>query len=561
MSAPANPAATPGPVAEAGAPSAARPPIPAAARSAGSRLGNVRHDLHNPLNDILGFSQLLQEEARAQEQAGLIPEFDAIHQAAGRLLKQINHTLDLEHLKANPGALDQLRQTASALLSQILATTESLSAKCALLAERTFGDDVARIAASTRNLMELMPAVLALVKPADLTAVAPPESAAERDTELTPAPSAQRKPTAGPTPLPPVGGSAGLGTTGAGSLLVVEDSEANRVLLTRRLRRQGYDVWAVENGRQALELLRARPFELALLDLVMPEMDGYQVLDAIKSDPHLRDLPVIMISGLDELESLVRCIQRGAEDYLPKPFDPVLLGARIGAALEKKRLRDQEQVYLRQLQEEQEKSERLLLNILPKLVAERMKQGQRTIADYFDEVTVLFADLVGFTALTLATPANQVVRLLNEVFSAFDLLADKHGLEKIKTSGDSYMAVSGLPIPRSDHAETVATFALDLQEELARCNHAFGTSLCMRVGINTGPVIAGVIGRNKFIYDLWGDTVNTASRMESHAKPGMIQVSPSTHARLQGKFELRERGPIEVKGKGTMTTYFLIARR
>lgn len=559
MSSAFEPAVTLGHAAEAGAPAAARPPMPAAARSAGSRLGKVRHDLHNPLNDILGFSELLQEEARAKQEGGLLPELEAIHQAAGRLLRQINHTLNLEHLKVNPGALDQLQQTGDSLLNQILAVIESLSAKCALLADRTFGEDLARIAASTRSLMQLMPALLPLVTPAELAAAAGLESAAEGETEFVRPPSAPGGPTASPTAPSAIGVSAGL--KGAGSLLVVEDNEANRVLLTRRLQRQGYEVWAAENGRQALELLRTRPFELVLLDLVMPELDGYEVLDAIKSDPNLRDLPVIMISGLDEIESLARCIQRGAEDYLSKPFDPVLLGARIGAALEKKRLRDQEQVYLRQLQEEQEKSERLLLNILPKPVAERMKQGQRTIADGFDEVTVLFADLVGFTALTLATPADQVVHLLNEVFSAFDLLADQHGLEKVKTSGDSYMAVSGLPTPRSDHAEAVAAFALDLEDELVRFNQAYGTALRMRVGINTGPVIAGVIGRNKFIYDLWGDTVNTASRMESHALPGMIQVSPSTYARLQGKFALRERGPVEIKGKGTMTTYFLLGRK
>ena len=185
-----------------------------------------------------------------------------------------------------------------------------------------------------------------------------------------------------------------------GSVLVVDDNEVNRDLLARRLQRQGHVVTVAEDGLQALEMLRRDPFDLVLLDIMMPQMNGYQVLENLKADEKLRHIPVIMISAVDDIDSVVRCIELGAEDYLSKPFNPVLLRARISACLEKKRLRDKEQAYLLELGLEKEKSERLLLNILPKAIAQRLKHGESTIADSFAEVTVMFADLVGFTKLS-----------------------------------------------------------------------------------------------------------------------------------------------------------------
>ncbi|RMF68775.1 MAG: adenylate cyclase [Cyanobacteria bacterium J069] len=212
------------------------------------------------------------------------------------------------------------------------------------------------------------------------------------------------------------------------------------------------------------------------------------------------------------------------------------------------------------LEAEQEKSERLLLNILPESVARQLKQDQRTIAEHFPEVTVLFADIVGFTELSAGVPPEDMVRLLNQVFSTFDHLAERHGLEKIKTIGDSYMVVGGLPVERADHLEAIANMALDMQRAIAQFQTPRQTPFNMRIGINTGPVVAGVIGVKKFIYDLWGDTVNTASRMESQGLPGMIQVTDAVYTRLQGRYEFKERGTIYVKGKGQMQTYLLLRR-
>ncbi len=211
-----------------------------------------------------------------------------------------------------------------------------------------------------------------------------------------------------------------------------------------------------------------------------------------------------------------------------------------------------------QLDQERRKSEQLLLNILPPPIATRLKAGQRDIADGFADATVLFADLVEFTQLAERLPPNDLVQLLNVVFSAFDQLTERFGLEKIKTIGDAYMVVGGLPMERSDHAEAIAELALAMQREVKRLRAETGEALELRIGINTGPVTAGVIGTKKFIYDLWGDTVNLASRMESHGIAGAIQVSAATYERLRSQYRFSPRRDVAVKGKGLMTTYVLV---
>ena len=213
------------------------------------------------------------------------------------------------------------------------------------------------------------------------------------------------------------------------------------------------------------------------------------------------------------------------------------------------------------LRTEQEKSERLLLNILPEMIADRLKQGQINIADGFAEVTVLFADIVGFTEISSRTSPEELVELLNKIFSAFDRLSEKYGLEKIKTIGDNYMVAGGLPLPCTNHAESIAEMALEMQQEIMKFRDECGEPITIRIGINTGPVVAGVIGTKKFIYDLWGDAVNTASRMESQGLPGKIQVSRSTYELLCDRYVLEKRGKINVKGKGAMTTYLLVGRK
>jgi adenylate cyclase len=207
------------------------------------------------------------------------------------------------------------------------------------------------------------------------------------------------------------------------------------------------------------------------------------------------------------------------------------------------------------------RSEGLLLNVLPKSIAERLKRNPGVIAEAHDDVTVLFADVVDFTPFTERTPPARVVGVLDEIFSAFDALAVRHGAEKIKTIGDAYMVATGLPDPRTDHAEAMAAMALDMRDEFARVCKPLEVELAVRIGMDSGSVVAGVIGRNKFIYDLWGDTVNTASRLESHGLPGAIQVSEAVYRRLGDRYEFEDRGEIEIKGKARRRAYLLLGVR
>jgi class 3 adenylate cyclase len=352
-------------------------------------------------------------------------------------------------------------------------------------------------------------------------------------------------------------------------VLVVDDSRTLRRILVRELNTLGLtNIIEAGDGIEAVEVVKSKTVDLMLLDMEMPELDGLGVLQALKSDEAYKQLPIIVISGADQFDKTIKCIEIGAEDYLPKPFDPILLRARIFSSLEKKRLRDLDQKHLEMLNKEKEllefeqmKTEKLMLNILPKPIAERLKKGEKNISGSYPEVTILFSDLVGFTKMSSQKSAADLVKLLNDLFSRFDKRAENLGLEKIKTIGDAYMAVGGLPIPRSDHAEIAADMALGMFEDLAAFNAENNAELNMRIGLNSGPVVAGVIGFTKFSYDLWGNTVNTASRMESTSLPGRIQISPATQEALHDRFVLEERELIECKGLGQIMTHFLNGRK
>ncbi|HML08045.1 MAG TPA: adenylate/guanylate cyclase domain-containing protein [Xanthobacteraceae bacterium] len=344
------------------------------------------------------------------------------------------------------------------------------------------------------------------------------------------------------------------------AILVVDDNAANRDVLARRLGREGHRVVTATNGATALDLAAQQDFDVILLDLIMPEMSGFEVLRRLKADERTSQIPVIVISALDEVDSVVRCIEAGAEDYLTKPFNPILLRARVGASLEKKWLHDREKKFIAELEEEKQRSETLLLNILPQQIVARMRNGETVIADRVMEATILFCDLVGFTTLSQELPAERVIDFLGKIFAAFDRLAAEHGVEKIKTIGDAYMVAAGIPEAQPDHALRVATLAPRMLDAVGDIAEATGLELQARIGVHTGPIVAGVIGTHKFAYDIWGDTVNTASRMESHSLPGRIQVSAATRAMLGDRFNFEPRGSIALKGKGSMETFFLSAR-
>ncbi|MGK7926038.1 MAG: adenylate/guanylate cyclase domain-containing protein [Spirulina sp.] len=524
------------------------------------------------------------------------------------------------------------------------------------------------------------------------------------------------------------------------NLLLVDDTPANLRLLSTMLNGKGYKVRSVMNGPMAIKAAQAKPPDLVLLDINMPQMNGYEVCQHLKEHEKTRDIPVIFLSALDDVLDKVKAFQVGGVDYITKPFHleevlirvqnhialkdakneiarksevleafsnnlkalhrldttdyqdfttrfddylatgckilgfptgiisriednvyqiqalrspwdfferdrefalsetycletvksratiaydnvdlipeltehpcyrvfqlksylgtPIwvngeiygtlnfssqdirvqkfevqekeiieLMAQSLGKAIAADQIESQRQMAVKALKVEKQKSENLLLNILPQKIAKRLKNAPESIAEQFDEATILFADIVGFTQLSTLVKPLELVRFLNEIFSAFDGLALELGVEKIKTVGDAYMLAGGLPVLREDHVEAIADAALAMQRTiqkfqlcLTELEGKHDRQFQIRIGIHTGSVVAGVLGTSKFSYDLWGDTVNVASRMESTGEPGKIQVTEIIYEKLKDRYLFEKRGLVEIKGKGKMITYWLLGK-
>jgi adenylate cyclase len=344
-------------------------------------------------------------------------------------------------------------------------------------------------------------------------------------------------------------------------ILIVDDNEDNRYTLQLLLETDGHErIASAASGTEAIALIEKEKFSLVLLDLMMPDLNGDEVLKLIKGDPDKRDIPVVMISADTDAEKVSQCIELGADDYLPKPFNPSILRARIGAALRRHSLRALENEYIGKIENEKRHSENLLRNILPAEIATRLRNGESNIADHFDDATVIFADVVGFGKITARMKAFEIVACLNQLFSEFDKLAEDAGIEKIKTIGDNYMAVCGIPTPRPNHARLAARFALDMVAATARLRSRLPVPFTIRVGLHSGPVMAGVIGTRKFAYDVWGDTVNIAARMEAAGAANRVLASAATVKALGNDYSLD--GPHKIENKeGRVLEAFFVAQR
>jgi len=335
-------------------------------------------------------------------------------------------------------------------------------------------------------------------------------------------------------------------------ILVVDDNEDNRYTLIRRLKRLGYErIETAENGREALEMLAAQPFDAVLLDVMMPEMNGYEVLERLREDDKMRNIPVIMISALDQLDSVVRCIELGAEDYLNKPFNAVLLKARLEASLERKRLRDQEIAYLEEIDRQRRRADELLHVIMPARAVSELKETNKVEPRRHDSVAVLFCDVVDFSPYCDRHGPEDVVSNLQLMVEAFEQLTDSHGLEKIKTIGDAYLATAGLLQPNEDPVFCSVTCAFDMLETVQKLPVDWN----IRIGIHTGPVVAGVVGRRTFAFDLWGDTVNLAQRLSSHGPAGSVNLSAPAWQAVADRCQAEALGAIPLKGLGEVETY------
>jgi len=517
-------------------------------------LSNMRHELRTPLNAIIGYSEMLLEDAEDMGQKDLISDLKNIDAAGKEMLSLVNEILDPSNIETDRADLDwqnlesKLTHALRTPLNAVFGYSEMLIEHAEDLGQQDLISDLKKIHLAAEGFLGGIKEILNFSK----------IKAGVTDAELATTDTSTMAESLVRTIRPLSEESTSFGEAGRNSILVVDDNEMNRNLLARRLERQGHTITIAENGRQALEALKKHSFDLILLDVLMPEMNGYQVLRRLKSDDTWRDIPVLMISSLEEMDIMVRCIEMGAEDYLAKPFNPVLLKARITSCLERKRLHD--------LEKEQK---RILKETFGKYVAEEVRDevlsGRIPLDGELKDVTVLFADLHNFTPLTESTPPKEVVRILNDYFTEMTPTLHRHHGSILRYVGDEIYTVFGAPLPLKEHPRHAVEAALDMRRLLVLVNEKLVRQgympLSHGIGIHSGPVVAANIGSpDRLAYDLVGDTVNLASRIKGLTKQfnADILISATTRARLKGDISVERLPAITVKGKRDPVEIFKI---
>jgi class 3 adenylate cyclase len=342
-----------------------------------------------------------------------------------------------------------------------------------------------------------------------------------------------------------------MSETEANRVLVVDDIEENLKVLSETLVQAGFKPLQAKSGERALQIAAVARPELILLDIKMPGLDGFETIRRLKENPATAGIPVIFISALNQIEDKVRGFQAGAVDYVSKPFQREEVLARVGTHIRLVQA-------LRGVQEEREKSERLLRAMLPDAIADELKEKGSSEPRSFDEVSVLFADLVGFTEASSRLEPKVLIDELNDMSTEYDRIMQENRCERIKTIGDAYLAVSGMPEPNPDHARCLTRAALEMRSYLVSRNARSAIPWRMRIGIHSGPVVAGIVGTRRYVYDLFGDTVNVASRMESASDPMAINVSAATRGLLGDAFRCEARGSLPVKGAEPMEMFWVL---
>lgn len=495
-------------------------------------LDHKKQELLAPVNGLLELSAMLLKDAREREQEAFLNDQEKIFASGQHLLTMVQEMLEPNRCAADLADLSKrVRHDLRTPLTHIIGLCELWLEDADDLLLQGFAGDLRSMLRLCQQLLAGIDEMLSFTK-----SVSDPDINLEEFLAVLPDGAA-------------AGAESGQAGGDTGAILVVDDNEINRDLLLRRLSREGHTVTLAGDGRQALALLQQHTFDLVLLDILMPEMNGFQVLEQLKAHPSWQHIPVILISAFTELDSIVRGIEMGAEDYLTKPFSPVLLRARIGACLEKKRLRDREVRYLEQIQQEQQRTDELLRVILPAEIVVELKETNRVKPRRFENVAVLFCDIVGFTPFCDANQPEEVVAHLQQLIEDWEEIAVRHGVQKIKTIGDAFMAAAGLLQKTQDHP--VLHCVRCGLAMIAACRQ-LPTHWNIRVGIHAGPVVAGVIGKRQYLFDLWGDTVNTAARMESHGIPGAVVLSGSAWQQIADRAEGEVRGMVPIKGKGQM---------
>lgn len=507
-------------------------------------LAKLRHDLRTPINAIIGYSEILMEDAEENANESLLADVRKIHSAGRDLLTTVNEVLANERISS--GELDvDIQEVAAKLHYELRTPTDVVLGYSELLLEETRAGTYDEIAADLEKIHAAAHKFLDVI-----TDIVRFTLAGENLDGLQPGSSAEALVAAAVRTIQPMVETRPM-QVGGGEILVVDDNPINRDILRQRLGRQGHHVMAAENGMRALALLEERAFDLILLDILMPEMNGYQVLQEIKTHPKWREVPVIMISALDELDSVVHCIELGADDYLPKPFNPVLLQARIESSLEKKRLRDQQRALFRKFATDE---------VVEELTAEGFALGGKEVV-----ATAMFSDIRSFTSIAEAQSPAETIALLNSYFGHVMQAISSEGGIVNQMVGDGLMAIFGAPRPRADHRARAVRAALKMIERIEQFNQeqvaAGKRPIQIGIGIASGPVIAGYTGTElRATYTCVGDTVNRAARLEAHTKVvgERILMDEATRMALDGSFPVVEQGVVTLKGKAQAIKVFSV---
>lgn len=515
-------------------------------------LSRLRHELHTALNHIIGYSEMLLEDTVDGSAAVLGPKLRELNESARRLLPLVHEALG--HARMDNAEVDfsRLAALASGPLLSIVAASDELKLGARQIGAAGVDQDLDRIAFAARTM-------LTMIVEGAKSPIAPPVVDVDTDTarlavEVLP-------------------------KTETGTILVVDDNAANREMLSRRLARDGHQVHVAANGRDALELLRRQAIDMVLLDVLMPEMSGYDVLQRLTEDPALREIPVVMISALDEMDSVVRCIELGAEDYLPRPFDPVLLRARINACLEKKRLRDREALHLQELANwnqklEQRVSEQVsLVERLGRLkrffspqLAELIVSGgaDDPLKTHRRDLSVCFLDLRGFTAFAESVEPEEVMGVLRQYHADMGRLILEHEGTLERFTGDGMMIFFNDPVPVADAAERTVRMAVAMRDrvgELIGTWRSLGYELELGIGIAQGFATIGAIGyEGRWDYGAIGPVTNLAARLCGEARPGQILISKRLLAATGDVFEVEPVGELTLKGMHRAVTAFNVLR-
>jgi len=495
----------------------------------------LRHELRTPLNHIIGYAELLLEELADGGKPELTAGLTTLRAEARELLTLLNEVL--ARGQAGSPDLGAARGVLGTPLERIRVESDGLYRQASQARAAALLPDLERIRSATDRLAELLSA----------GGVAPDREAAGATT------------------------SARSGSNQSGSsppvILVVDDNEENRDMLARRLARQSYEVLRAPGGLAAIQTLTTRPVDLVLLDVMMPDLDGYAVLQRLKTDPALRDIPVLMISALDELESVVRCIKLGAEDYLNKPFDPILLQARVGACLEKKRLHDQERRHRQELAEWNQKLEQRVADQIAQLerlgrlkrffspqLAELIVAGgaDDPLKTHRREVTVVFLDLRGFTAFAETAEPEEVMSVLREYHAEMGRLILEHEGTLERFTGDGMMVFFNDPVEVANPAERAIRMAVAMRDVVSRLAARWrkrGWDLALGVGIAQGYATIGAIGfEGRMDYGAIGTVTNLAARLCGEAAGGQILISARVAGAVEPLVDADDVGPVTLKG-------------